>query len=75
MTLTPAYGRDYTSAAAARADFDAGKDFILNEYGHRYDGKPINKEQIPQGTNVKIRYAQLRKAVGFKVPAPVGGAS
>lgn len=75
MTLTPAYGRDYTSAAAARADFDAGKDFILNEHGHRYDGKPINKEQIPPGTNVKIRYAQLRKAVGFKVPAPVGGAS
>lgn len=32
MTLTPAYGRDYNSAKAAIADFEAGKDFIANDF-------------------------------------------
>lgn len=30
-TLTPAYGRDYHSAKAAREAFNSGKDFILND--------------------------------------------
>jgi hypothetical protein len=43
FTVTPAYGREYKSAKAARADWDSGKDFILQAFGHPYDGKPINK--------------------------------
>ena len=62
MTLTPAYGRDYESKKAVLAGFDAGKDFIIAEYGHRYDGKPVNKEQL-KGQTVNIRYSQLRKVV------------
>ena len=29
-TITPAYGRDYTSLKDALADWNAGKDFLLN---------------------------------------------
>jgi hypothetical protein len=38
--LSPAYGRKYTSKAAAQADFDANKDFTS------CFGQYINKEQL-----------------------------
>jgi len=60
MTLTPAYGRDYKSAKAAKADFHAGKDFIIADFFHPYDGKPCNKEQLGSGDYpVRIRYKKL----------------
>ncbi len=31
-TLTPSYGRDYKSKAVALADWNAGKDFMLNTF-------------------------------------------
>lgn len=55
MTLTPAYGRDYTSAEAAKADWDANKDFLIADVSSRYNGKPINKQDAPKGTH-NIRY-------------------
>lgn len=62
VTVTPAYGRDYKSAKAARDDWKAGKDFILDCIMHPYDGKPTNKEQCDdEGLEVNIRYANLRK--------------
>jgi len=61
MTLTPAYGRDYKSAAAAVADLQSGKDFILADFSSPWNGKPINKRGIPAGTTVRIRFAGLRK--------------
>ncbi len=62
LTLTPAYGRDYKSRAAVQADWQAGKDFIIANLFHRYDGKPINKEQADaEGITVNIRYRQLRQ--------------
>ena len=61
MTLTPAYGRDYKSAAAAVADLQSGKDFLLADRSSPWDGKPINKRDIPAGTTVRIRFAGLRK--------------
>lgn len=30
VTLTPAYGRDYKTKKEFMADFEAGKDFIIN---------------------------------------------
>lgn len=33
-TLTPAYGRDYTTPDAAAADWAAGKDFIIHGPPH-----------------------------------------
>jgi hypothetical protein len=62
VTLSPAYGRDYKSAKAVKADYDAGKDFILNAFGCRWNGKPINKEQcLAEGYCVTFRYANGRR--------------
>ncbi len=69
MTLTPAYGRDYTSAKAVLADFHANKDFIINDFTSRYDGKPCNLGDLRgAGTkSVKLRYARLTKVIVEKV--------
>lgn len=65
VTLTPAYGRDYKSAKAAKADYAAGKDFILNDITSRYDGKPINKQDVKgAGLAVTLRFDSLRKVTG-----------
>ena len=62
LTVVPAYGRDYTSINAARADWCAGKDFIINDLFNPYDGKPINRDQaVEAGYTVHIRYNHLRK--------------
>jgi hypothetical protein len=55
MTVIPAYGRDYKTAAAARADWDANLDFIICDISSRYDGKYVNKEQVP-GEDITIRF-------------------
>jgi hypothetical protein len=64
MTLIPAYGRDYTSAAQARADWDANKDFIIADPFHGADGKPTNKADCKSmgdhGPHM-VRYANNRK--------------
>jgi hypothetical protein len=66
MTLTAAYGRDYKSAKAVKADFDANKDFVVaSMFGP--SGRYINKQSIPAGTTVNIRYNQLRSVVVVKV--------
>lgn len=54
MTVTPAYGRDYTSKAKALADWHAGKDFI-----HQPTGRYIGIHEAT-GT-VHIRYSNLMK--------------
>lgn len=63
MTLTPAYGRDYSSAKAAKADFYAGKDFIVNDFHDPYDGKPVNIQDLRQTETrrVTLRFSSLRK--------------
>lgn len=61
-TLTPAYGRDYTSKAKLLEDFNADKDFILNTHTGR--SLPINKSQITaesECTSVQFRYGKNRK--------------
>ena len=57
ITVIPAYGRDYTTAKAAQADWAAGKDFIIADSFNRWDGKPINKEAAE---SVTIRYNEKR---------------
>ena len=61
-TLTPAYGRDYKNKASILADWNDGKDFVLEP-----EGAYINKEQVKKGVTVNIRYAQLRKVLPVKV--------
>ncbi len=69
MTLTPAYGRDYLSAKAAKADWEAGKDFIVADMMDPYCGKAINKEDAKAAgyKTVNIRYKRLTGVVVVKV--------
>lgn len=62
--LTPAYGRDYKTAAAAKAAFDAGQDFI-GDYQTGF--KPINKPQVPIGSTVLLRFCNHAKVTSLKV--------
>jgi hypothetical protein len=59
MTLIPAYGRDYKSAKAVKADFDAGKDFMIADFSSPDDGRYVNKSQL-RGQHF-VRYQQLTK--------------
>ena len=66
MTLTPAYGRDYRSMKEVIADMLAGKDFIIADAFHKYDGKPINRQDL-LGQQVNVRYSKDRKVCSFLV--------
>lgn len=61
MTLVPAYGRDYTSGKAAKADFEANKDFTIMDISSRWDGKVANKEDLQKEAPItlNIRYKKL----------------
>jgi hypothetical protein len=61
--VTPAYGRDYTTAKAAKADWNEGKDFLDPSTG-RYMSKR-NADADPS-MHVIIRYSQNRKVTGTK---------
>jgi hypothetical protein len=71
ITVTPAYGRDYRSKAQAIADWEAGKDFILQDVMSPWDGKPINKEDAERSgfRTIKIRYKQMRQIAVVKMAA------
>ena len=62
--LTPAYGRDYKSSKEVIADFEANKDFT-GDYQLRF--QYVNKEQIPKGSTVNLRYNNNRKLAVVKV--------
>ena len=65
LTLTPAYGRDYKSAHAAKLALAEGKDFIIADFTHAWDGKPTNITQLREEkrTHVRLRYGALRKSI------------
>ena len=68
MTVTPAYGRDYKTGTAARADWAAGKDFIIADISNPWDGKPINKPQADgAGYSITLRFSNLTKIAVIKV--------
>lgn len=63
ITVSPAYGRDYKSKAAALADWNDGKDFIIETFGPAM-GKPVSRTTAEgMGLSVSIRYDKLRKVV------------
>lgn len=62
LTLTPAYGRDYKSQKAVKADWDANKDFRIATFGP-LDGKYINKQDARPGEKFMVRYARLTKVM------------
>ncbi|HEC64831.1 MAG TPA: hypothetical protein ENI23_06040 [bacterium] len=61
MVATPAYGRTYKTARAAKADFLAGKDFIITDaddkFG-RYFGQPFSIRDMDPGERVEIRFGK-----------------
>jgi hypothetical protein len=75
MTLTPAYGRDYTTKRAVLADWHANKDFIVADLFSPWDGKPVNQQDIANTaeTEVQIRYKRLEKIavvqIAFQAPS------
>ena len=60
MTVTPAYGRDYKTAKAAKAAWAAGEDFIIADFSSPWDGKPTNIHDEHAGF-INLRFNQLRK--------------
>lgn len=68
LTCTPAYGRDYKSQKAVKADWAAGRDFAIATLG-----QPgyINKEDADRGgITVVIRYNRNLKSMAI-APAKV----
>jgi|694.fasta_scaffold143445_8 hypothetical protein len=66
ITLSPAYGRDYTSAKAVKADWTAGKDFRIESYGPDM-GRYIGKEEADrEKLTVCIRYKRLTQVCVIK---------
>lgn len=63
MTVVPAYGRDYKSKKEVQADWDAGKDFLIQTFGPNH-GRYINKQDAgnlkPSGGLVlNVRFKRL----------------
>lgn len=67
VILTPAYGRDYKSADAAREAFLACKDWILNDPSSRWDGKPCSKNDFQAGQTIRLRYNKLRSVIRIEL--------
>lgn len=68
ITLTPAYGRDYRSAADAKADFDAQKDFVVADMLSPWCGRYATKAELSKDyVEVRIRYAKLTKVTIVKL--------
>lgn len=70
MELTPAYSRDYKNVSEVTAAFHGGLNFILNDMSSPWDGKPFNVENARELglSHVRIRYGQLKKVAGVRVP-------
>ena len=69
ITLSPAYGRDYKSVKAVKEDFNADKDFIIEDFNNSWSGKPANRlDLIKAGyTTVNIRYNRKTKLTWIKI--------
>jgi len=66
LTLVPAYGRDYQSAKAVKADWYAGKDFQIATIGPD-DGRYMNKQDARPGDVLNIRYCRLTRILVIRI--------
>jgi hypothetical protein len=64
LTLVPAYGRDYKSKKAVLADWEADKDFLIQDMSSPHDGRYTNKTDcLAAGIkSVRIRYKSLTQS-------------
>ena len=67
LTVIPAYNRDYKSGKEVQADWDANKDFKIEQMLHPDNGRYINKQDCPKGATLNIRYAKMTKVKVIKV--------
>lgn len=64
LVVSGAYGRDYNSVAAVKADWDANKDFAVRTLGA---GGYINKADADAANvTVNVRYSNDRKVTVIK---------
>jgi hypothetical protein len=68
ITISPAYGRDYTSKAKALADWDSNKDFVIQDM--RLSGY-VSKSQVPDLirdgiSKIMLRYNKMHMVVLLK---------
>jgi hypothetical protein len=72
ITLTPRY-TDYKSAAAAKAAFDAGKDFTVADIFSKWTGMACNFNDLRNEghTEARIRYDRQTKVVVVKILNPI----
>jgi hypothetical protein len=61
VTVIPAYGRDYTEEADALADWNAEKDFLIQDF--ELPSQYINRQQVPRGWEISIRFNRLEDTV------------
>jgi hypothetical protein len=59
LILIPAYCRDYKTADEVKADWEAGKDFIIMNVTSRWCGKPCSirdyKDGVPEGSYIRYK--------------------
>jgi len=68
VALVTSIHRDYKSKEEVLKDFDANKDFTINDPVSKWDGKLVNKEQLKSGDAVTFRFAKLKRVFTHKVP-------
>ena len=64
-TLTPAFGKDYKSAAEVEAAFRKGEDFVYN--GPQGGGVYCSIRDFAPGADVGLRYKKLSLKTTVKV--------
>ncbi len=62
--LTPAYGRDYKTAAEVKHAWTSGKDFAGD---YQLGFKPVNIADIPKPSTVLLRYRANTQVTSVKV--------
>lgn len=62
FVLVPAYGRDYTTAKAAREAFDSGAD-----WQDARTGQYCTKSELPPGASAELRFNNHRGLAVVKV--------
>ena len=69
MTLQPAYGNDYKSKVDVIEAINNYKDFILTDLGQyaRWNGKPLNIEDMATGSVYKVRYKDLTRSMFVRI--------
>ena len=67
LTIVPAYGRDYKSGKEVQADWEAGKDFQIQDMSSLDNGRYLNKNDAKPGMILNIRFKQMMSIRQIKI--------